>query len=116
MLVVAVTLIVSYVLVDGWLATYIVTDEARLGLYLLAAFGLAGWYAERQLLRWDRPTAEELYDRRSTHWHNVPRAKASAVKVAAGRSNDIEQNGKTQPWQPAVGCVSDQNDLRREMR
>jgi len=71
MLILAASLILSYVFVDRSLSEYISNDAARFGLYLLGALGQAGSYAQRAFRRWNRPSAEELYARRPTHFRNT---------------------------------------------
>ncbi|MGH8772598.1 MAG: hypothetical protein ACREV2_15705, partial [Burkholderiales bacterium] len=120
-LIIVVVLVASYVIVDNWLAAYIVSDLGRLTLYLLAAFGIAGWYAERQLRRWDRPTAEELYQRRKTHWHNVPRTGESRfgsapAADAIGSPNGDAANDKDQLWLPVTNHDGHHSEVKFDER
>jgi len=89
MLIVAVVLVFCYMLADKYLVEYIPTDSARLFLYVLAALGLAGWYAQRAFRRWNRPTADELYKRRPTHFRNT--SHPDAVRLNEGPGRDAAQ-------------------------
>jgi len=88
MLIVACVLILCYLVADKPLVEFIPSDPARFGLYLLAALGLAGWYAQRTFRRWNRPTAEELYNRRPTHFQNTSHPDATQVTE---RKNPFER-------------------------
>ena len=76
-------MIASYVVLDKPLANFIETDAARFALYLLVAFGLIGLYATSVMRRWNRPTAEELYEARPTHWRNAAHPDATNLNAPA---------------------------------
>jgi hypothetical protein len=71
MLILAGVIIVCYLVADRMLADYVSSDAGRLCLYLLLALGSAGSYAQFALYRWNRPTADDLYRRRPTHFRNT---------------------------------------------
>ncbi|HLE62644.1 MAG TPA: hypothetical protein VI750_05885 [Pyrinomonadaceae bacterium] len=94
MLIVALVLVLSYVFIDGRMAQHIFSDAARLALYIVASFGFAGWDAARQLRRWDRPTAEQLYEDRVTHWRNVDAEPRNLERIASGAIKDYANSGQ----------------------
>ncbi len=88
MLILAAMIILCYLFVDKSLAEYIPSDAARFGLYLLATLGLAGWYAQRAFRRWNRPSAEELYTRRPTHFRNTSYPDSASLSEETRPSPD----------------------------
>jgi ABC-type nickel/cobalt efflux system permease component RcnA len=95
MLILAALLILSYVFVDRSLSEYILNDAARFGLYLLGALGQAGWYAQRAFRRWNRPSPEELYASRPTHFRNTSRPDSSKLgeEISDGRHQQKAKQG-----------------------
>jgi hypothetical protein len=58
----------GFLLIDAWLAQFVVEGVWRGALYVFSAVGLSGLYAAREVKAWLRPTAAQLYANRPTLW------------------------------------------------
>lgn len=58
----------SYLLFDGGLSAVIESDTGRFALYLLLAFGLILLFVYAVLKRWNSPTPEQFYAKRTVKW------------------------------------------------
>jgi hypothetical protein len=70
-LIFAVVMVFSFIFVNQFLAEFIKSSEFRFLLFLSASLGITGLFAMRALRRWNRPTEEELFNDRVTHWSNA---------------------------------------------
>ncbi len=92
LLVFAGVLIVAYIVFDESFADFIRTDVARFALYVMIATGITGVFAERVLKSWNRPTAEDLYSARVTHFENTTHPDATKMIVTAKSRGSNAEN------------------------
>lgn len=70
-LIFVIVMIAGMVLIDPVLAGFIENDIFRIALFVLLSLGLTVLFAMHFIRKWNRPTNEELFNQRATHWQNA---------------------------------------------
>jgi hypothetical protein len=97
--------VVAFLFIDSPLSAFIESGPIRFALFLLTALGLTGLAAARIIRRWHRPTPEELWAGRPTHWRNADSPDAVRLHDGAGSTTGVPGAAR-----PAPGLPSRNND------
>lgn len=91
-LIFVIVMIVGMVLIDPMLAEFIGSDLSRVALLVLFSIGLTGLFAMHFIRKWNRPTDEELFKQRATHWQNAENPNSLRLLEAEKRPAIVGAN------------------------